>query len=108
MQYATKKDLIEKYASKRKALNEEDVEGLLDCFIGYFNGTLGELDNKEIAYRIGNFGTMYDKDFDTGDLANEPRSAVRKRAEKKLQEYILTGMIKPKKIYIKDDRFLRI
>lgn len=108
MKFATKEDLIEKYALKRKALEYDDVKDLLECFIGYFNQTVGDVESKDISYRINNFGTLFESNFDTSNLVDVPSSAKRKKAEKRLQEYILTGLIRPKKIKIQHDRFLRI
>lgn len=108
MEYATKEDLIQCYADKRIALDYKDVEELLNCFIGGFNQFVGDVHSKEATYRINNFGTLYEHDFDTKDLVDRPDSHKRRKAEKKLQEYILTGLVQPKKINIKDDRFLRI
>jgi len=107
MEYKLKDDLIKEYASKRKGLDEADVKDLLDCMIGYFNKELGAFNSREVAYRLNNFGVLYDLDFDTSKLLKEEGTVERDRTEKQLVEYILTNGITPKKLSIKDDKILR-
>lgn len=108
MEFALKEDLIREYASKRKAVDEADVEDLLECMIGYFNKEVGGAYSTEVSYRLNNLGAFYDPNFDTSKLLKQYKDVERQRAEKQLVEYILTNKIRPKKLNIKDDKVLRI
>lgn len=109
MNFGTKEELIKRYASKRLALEEDDVEDLLNCFIGYTIKNLSKQHNiEDFAFRIDNLGTFYEYEFDPSKLTTNHSSPERQLTEKKLAEYILTGIVRPKKISIKDDRNLRI
>lgn len=109
MKYATKKDIIDKYASRRKALVEEDVEDLLEATIGYITKELrASRDKGEFSYDLEYFGQFYEHEFDTRDLIKEFRTEERAKADNKLHEFILTGIVRPKKITIKDDKLFRI
>jgi hypothetical protein len=108
MKFGTKEDLIKKYASKRKNISEQEVEDLLNSVIGYFNKEVGAYNTTEVSYRLNNFGTLYNPDFDTSKLIENYKEPQRIRAEKQLIEYILTGNIIPKKLNIQNDKVLRI
>lgn len=109
MDYATKKDIVERYTNKRKVLNTEDVEDLLDTFVDYVLSKIEKVDSKDIfAYNISGFGEIYEDDFDPRLLVSERNTQIRSKTENKLHEYILTGIIRPnKEISIKDDRIFR-
>lgn len=108
MEFATKKDLIKKYAEKRKVLDEDDVKDLLDCFINYTLKELRRVQTKEFAYGIDNFGDLFIKEFDTSKLLKPQKDLSRIVTERQMKEYIFSKMTKPKKIYIRNDKKLRI
>jgi len=107
MKFGTKEDLIKRYASKRKGIDESEVKDLLESMIDYINKELGSAFPREICYRLNNFGTFYNPDFDTSHFLKDANSLERITAEKQLVEYILTNKIRPKKIDIKNDKVLR-
>lgn len=57
--FSTKEDIIKIYADKRKGIDEEDIEDLFDCLMGYLKQVTS--DNETYAVRLGNLGYMYKK-----------------------------------------------
>ena len=71
MEFATKEDLIKRYAKKRKGIDEDEVKALLDSVLEYVKKQLApHTDNTEFAYRLENFGTFYEKEFYSKALTN--------------------------------------
>ncbi len=98
MEFATKEDLIERYAKKRKGIAEDEVKDLLDSILEHVKKQLApQTDNTEFAYRLENFGTFYEKEFDSKALTNRYNAKDRIKSEKMLTEYIFTRIVKPKK-----------
>lgn len=109
MEFATKKDLIKRYAQKRKALDEEDVEDLLNCFISYVQNKIERLNYKDsFCLTVDGLGDFFEYEFDPRNLVRDyVTKEERRKAETMLHEYILTGRVIPLKIPIRDDKDFR-
>lgn len=109
MEFATKEDLIKRYAKKRKGIDESEVEDLLDSILGYVKKQLSPYtDSTEFAYRLENFGTFFEKEFNSKALIKPYDAKERVKSEKMLTEFIFTRLVKPKKTDILYDYKHRI
>jgi nucleoid DNA-binding protein len=109
MEFATKEDLIKRYAAKRKGIDESEVRDLLDALLEYTVKQLApRANNTEFAFRLENFGTFFEKEFNSKALTQPYNAKERIKTEKMLTEYILTGIVKPKKVDIFNDYKHRI
>lgn len=108
MEYFSKKEIVDIYTDKRDILKTEEVEDLLNCFLEYTLKKIKERGTYSIAYNLESLGQFYEKEFDTRDLIKSVKETSRIKAEKKMHEYILNNITKPKEIKIENDPIHRI
>jgi CRISPR/Cas system type I-B associated protein Csh2 (Cas7 group RAMP superfamily) len=106
--FRTKSDVIQAYADKRKGLEYEDVEDLMEALIGFLNMKLST-ESIDYSYFIPNIGYFHERMFDITGLVADVDSHKLKKTEKMMHQYILKNRIKMQHdhIYIKDDRQYR-
>lgn len=99
MQYATKKDVIEKYAQSRKNVEEEDVEDLINTFIDYLNMKLDRSTrSSNYVVSVDGLGKFYEYQFDSRQLAEKKDSHIKIKTENLMHEWALGNIkINPRK-----------
>ena len=106
--FRTKEDVIQAYADRRKGLEYEDVEDLMNALINFLNKKL-ETKSLDYSYFIQNIGYFHERMFDITGLVADIDSHELKKTEKMMHQYILKNRIKMQHdhISIKDERQYR-